>query len=89
MDRIRELAFAWVVGMIVAVIVGLVTGSPLLGVLVLVALSVPPLLFWLLTRDRIPASRVQGQEVYWRPHGWETRKVKFSESNRESPSTPL
>lgn len=79
-DLIHEVAFGLVVGMIAAVIAtiaALVTGNAGLGVLIFVVLAALLLLFWLLTRDCIPSSHVQGQEIYWRPHGWEPRKVKI------------
>ena len=72
-DRLREFAFGGVVAVVAAL--SLVV-SPHLGVLVLAAAAALLLVFRFLTRDRVPASRVEGRKVYWRTRGGRPRMVK-------------
>lgn len=87
----REIAFALGIGMIaalIAAIVGLATATAWLGVVVFAGLAALLLWFWYLTRDRLPPSHAQGQQVYWRPHGWEPRKVKIIRVEPGEPGHP-
>lgn len=87
----REMAFALGIGMIaalIAAVIGLATASAWVGVAVFAVLAALLLGFWYLTRDRLPPSHVQDQEVYWRPHGWEPRKVKILRVEATEPPQP-
>lgn len=60
----------------IGAIVGLVTESAWLGLLVFLVLIGLLLLTWHVTKDRISPDRLIGLEVQWHPRNWNPRMVK-------------